>query len=72
VCFVCVNGGIVMKDSAEKYSDIVLCTVCFLIGVFIAVSSPTYELGYYAKDKIEQCEQSLPRNEHCKIIAVKE
>ena len=47
------------------------CIVGLLIGLMIGANSPNFTLGKQAKELIEECESTIPRNTFCTLEAVK-
>lgn len=44
--------------------------ILFGAVVITMIMAPSYQLG--SSDMIEECQENLPRNENCKIVAIPE
>lgn len=57
----------------EELVSAIIATIVFMAGVFLGAGLESNTITNRAsQEALEKCEETLPRNQHCKIIAVPE
>ena len=55
-----------------KYYNIIYGLVMFMAGNILGTFDPLFGQLKNADIEIKQCQQNLPRDQHCKLVAVPE